>query len=179
MSMENVFHRWFRLFSGNMILLVLVLLLVTACGSDGEEIDDTGDVPPTVETTSAAGLAEWLFYETKQQALTCASDLYFGEERIALYFSDNKISGRACQALGDDAVLPEFERMLVTPSVFGYFEIENEGTYPGTATSGPLPYVEGTAHSSDGAVSLHFSRLVEHDGHWYVLVLRSHVQGLY
>ena len=87
MSMENVFHRGFRLFSGSVLVFALCVLVMPACGSDGEEVDDTGDTPPTVETTSAAGLAEWLFYETKQQALTCASDLYFGEERIALYFS--------------------------------------------------------------------------------------------
>lgn len=157
-------------------IIAITSLLLFSCGS-GEETSWDHSTPEGLarlvfeEMVSSADLYE----DYRQPPFDCASQYYFGSENIIAYYGDENLSIRNCQKLKDDAKNSMYTRLENSSFTPVNFVIDDEGFIQSTKVSESLPYVESTLYLSDGS-RLHFNRMVQHNGLWYVLVLSANLE---
>lgn len=163
--------RWLRLLAG-----LLVLAVLSACGA-GDEGDETqGDDNP-LEATSPENLLKLVFEEVKTGEFSCASPYYFGEYRINAYYDASVLGTEGtvgvCRKLREDAQQDMYRQLWGSEATPTQARVEGSGRMPRTLNDRNLPYAEGTLTLSDGK-QMHINRMVQHEGLWYVLVLRGY-----
>jgi|GEM_PF-5384602 len=163
------------------ILAFILVFTLVSCGSGEDTVYDQ---------TTAEGLARLVFQEMvdapilyedyRTPPFDCASPLYLGETNILKYYSESALGSAGtigvCQQLKEDAKSSMYTRLENSDLKVSYFEADDEGFIQNTMTKDSLPFVEGTLYLSDGS-SVHFSRIVQHNGLWYIIVLRNYPQA--
>lgn len=149
--------------------ILVLAALIASCGSSAEDAEE--ELP---DQSTPEGLAELVYKEMQDSVFSCGSSLYFGEANINDYYHDNSMGVKVCTTLREDAENLMYTKLQNSAATLLDFITEDEGEMASAET---LPYVEGTAIFSDDN-QLHISRMVQHEGLWYVMVLASYIPNI-